>query len=58
MKYLLKIVPDSEPNADGRWLKVTTDTPANWQGKWREAEAHFAPHIPEGEHLVQFATDD
>lgn len=58
MKYHIKLVPDSEPNADGRWITIEVAKPVNWHGSWREAGVRFAEHIPKGEHLVQFMTAD
>lgn len=56
MQYRLKIVPDYAPNADGRWIVVAGGRRA--LRTWRQAEAYFAPHIPEGEHLVQYMRED
>jgi hypothetical protein len=52
-RYRIKLVPDAEPNADGRWIEVQTvrtlDT--TW---WRAAEMFFLQHIPAHEHLVSY----
>lgn len=53
MKYKLKIVPDNEPNADGRWITVETPKAAPEHG-WNRIAAFFKSHIPKGEHLVSY----
>lgn len=55
MKWRLKIVPDSAPNADGRWIEVEApDTARAPNASWRAAALYFTPHVPAGEHLVQY----
>lgn len=53
MQYRLKIVPDAEPNADGRWIDVTVPHEAPRAG-WNNVETFFRKHIPAGEHLVNY----
>jgi hypothetical protein len=46
----VKIVPDADPNAPGRWIIV----PVNLgPGSWRGHEAVVARYVPEGYHVVQ-----
>lgn len=58
MKYRLKIVPDVEPNADGRWIDVTRAPDAFDYiprfGTWAAVEEYFAPNVPAGEHMVSY----
>jgi hypothetical protein len=50
MTFILKIVPDAEPNADGRWIKATK---SDYRGRgWLATEMYFAPDVPPGHHLV------
>lgn len=53
MQYRLKIVPDAEPNADGRWITVTVDRAAPEQG-WNNVATFFRKHVPAGEHMVSY----
>lgn len=54
MSTSIKIVPDSAPNADGEWITVPVDIPANrprpWL--WRDEAAIVEPFVPEGFHVV------
>jgi hypothetical protein len=57
MRYKLKLVPDSEPNADGRWVELDTGSVAKrlpMACTWHEADKFFAAHVPKGEHMVQY----
>ncbi len=46
----IKIVPNATPNADGKWLVIDAKMP-DTRG-WVNSVEHFAPHVPEGYHLV------
>jgi hypothetical protein len=50
MKYQIKLVPDDQPNADGKWVDVPASPPhgmkfAAYSGLYRE-------QIPAGFHMV------
>lgn len=47
----IKIVPASDPNADGEWIEVPVDT--KLYRRWRDMDAAVTPHIPAGYHVVQ-----
>ncbi len=48
MTSRIKIVPDTEPNAEGEWVEV----PLDLSGRWKGMEALVAPYIPAGHHVV------
>jgi hypothetical protein len=48
----IKIVPDNEPNAKGKWITVERRT-EHFLG-WTKTEELYAPDIPEGWHAVSF----
>lgn len=48
--YKIKIVPDSEPNADGEWIAVETSATA--PRRWTDMVNFFRTNVPEGKHLV------
>jgi uncharacterized protein YeaO (DUF488 family) len=54
MKYQIKLVPDNQPNADGKWVDVPECPPRGM--KFGEYETFYAAHIPEGLHLVAIQT--
>lgn len=56
-KYVIKIVPKATPNADGTWVVREVDLPKRMP-TWREAEAFFAQHIPDGFFMVDFRLGD
>lgn len=51
--YHLKLVPDAEPNADGRIVEIDILSMERIKG-WRQSEAHIRRHydVPPGEHIV------
>jgi hypothetical protein len=46
----IKIVPDSDLNADGRWIEVPVSLAP--RTRWRAMEELVKPHIPAGHHAV------
>lgn len=52
-RMCIKIVPDAEPNATGKWIEVARRT-EQFLG-WVETEKLYAPDIPEGHRAVSFA---
>lgn len=55
MRYRLKIVPDATPNADGRWIAVSTESDyPSYCTSWRAVDHFFTKDIPADEHLVQY----
>lgn len=58
----IKVVPDANPNADGRWIEVAEqpiptnepDPPHRAYSKysWLATAAAYEPFVPDGEHLV------
>jgi hypothetical protein len=52
MTVRIKIVPNSAPNADGRWIDADTQMPRT--SRWREAEAQLRPFIPAEHHMVSY----
>lgn len=53
----IKIVPDNNPNADGKWIEVETKIEPNPTRGWfqKMLDLH-AVDIPPGFHAVQFET--
>lgn len=50
----VKIVPDAEPNADGRWIDLPDHAPpANFVRQWDLLK----PYLPAGHHVVQVESD-
>jgi hypothetical protein len=54
MKYQIKIVPNNQPNADGKWVDVPESPPRGM--KFAEYENLYAAQIPEGFHMVATQT--
>ncbi len=52
---MIKIVPDSSPNADGEWVDIPVTFPRSM--KWLETEQLVRSHIPAGFHLVAVSRD-
>ena len=50
MKFQIKLVPDNEPNADGKWVDVPAGPPHGM--KFAEYENLYRAHIPAGFHIV------
>lgn len=50
-KAYIKLVPDSEPNADGEWKEVPYQTPFRFETR-REFGAEYFEETPEGFHIV------
>lgn len=50
MGTAIKIVPDAEPNADGKWITIDAEAPKTTS--WIETERALAPFVPEGHHIV------
>jgi hypothetical protein len=49
-QYQIKLVPDSDLNAEGKWTDVPAGPPPGAQ--WWEYEKLYAPQIPDGFHMV------
>jgi hypothetical protein len=54
MKYEIKLVPDNDPDADGRWIAIETGEPPSNPQTWRVMMTFFEPHVPAGQHIVQY----
>jgi hypothetical protein len=52
MLYSIKIVPDAEPNAEGKWIEVVS-TRGPVSGRWTDITFFFDTFIPKGYHMVQ-----
>lgn len=53
MRYRIKLVPNSTPNVEGRWIEVEKETEAP-TGRFLAVVEFFRREIPPGEHLVQY----
>ena len=56
MKYRVKIVPWSDTNAEGRWIKVTLPKGV-LTNNWQWASKVFEPHLPADHFMVQYERD-
>ena len=52
--YQIKLVPDSQPNADGHWIDVIDPPPR--ERDWLKTEEHYRPFVPRGYHMVAIQT--
>lgn len=52
----IKIVPESTPNADGKWIDIAAVIPESVSG-WRQTENFLSPHVPDGFMLVAVEGD-
>lgn len=50
--YRVKIVPNDNPNADGRWIEVCVDRIHTT--RWNRAESRLYRHIPDDHHMVSY----
>jgi hypothetical protein len=50
MTCQIKIVPNTDPNADGEWIDIPIDV-SDVRG-WRNVASAVDPHVPEGFHVV------
>jgi hypothetical protein len=53
MKYMVKIVPKSDPNADGEWVEIELEQELPLTTRWLATEAAVANHIPETHFVVR-----
>lgn len=53
MIYRIKVVPRSDPNADGEWLTVAHN-PTIPLGSFKIAALALAQHVPEGYEMVSY----
>lgn len=51
----IKIVPNDEPNAEGRWTHAPGDPPQT--RNWCNSVDAVAEHVPAGWHVVSIAQD-
>lgn len=45
MRYRIKLVPKTTPNADGEWREVEADLPAS--ARWLDLAVALGDHVPE-----------
>ena len=57
IRYQIKIVPDSAPNADGEWIDVK-DPPPGVAGstRWLVTAEFYRPLVPPGYHMIAIQT--
>jgi hypothetical protein len=51
MKYRLKIVPKSDPDADGEWVEI--EMQLHPRLRWAEMDDLIAEHIPETHFVIK-----
>jgi hypothetical protein len=52
MTARIKIVPNSNPNAEGEWVEIDLDLGGRERRRWRTMEHLVTPFVPEGHHVV------
>ena len=52
--YRVKVVPDAEPNAEGRWVTGTLGSPLPERACWHHATNRLRHLVPAGHHMVQY----
>lgn len=55
--WWIKIVPDSEPNADGEWVNCGVHAFPE-KMSWRETANRLFQHVPKNHHMVAVSTND
>jgi hypothetical protein len=56
MKYRLKIVPKSDPNAEAEWVEIETQLRPGL--RWAEIDELIAENIPETHFVVMVKMED